>query len=374
MRRTHGMLLLLAGMLILPNFTWSQGGGKIRNKGEKMAADPDAAFNALSNGKEIIVVSELSPDQQMKLKFAASRLGFEFSEKITREQFKDSVSMFKKAPPGGGPDGPGGKGPPQGKGGPGGSREDRATALFRRYDRNGDGVLSHDEVPEALEQYFEKFDTDKSATISENEFKEFYNAMWSNGREPPANPAGDKAADPTRKEQVAKPAHEENKPTVYRAGKLPKGLPEWFTKLDNEGDQDGQVALWEARNDKSVLDNFAKMDLNGDGLLTAEEVLRYMAKQKKPPADSTVATSATADAGAAPAPFAGRGGFPQGGFPQGGGFRAMFAPNADGQPGDAAQPAPGGPKMGWGQGQGEKGGGGRSRGPGGGNRPPSNKN
>ena len=58
-------------------------------------------------------------------------------------------------------------------------------------------------------------------------------------------------------------------------------MPEWFARLDWQGDRDGQIGLWEARFDKEVFDNFAQIDRNGDGLLTPEEVLRWRAKQKK---------------------------------------------------------------------------------------------
>lgn len=60
---------------------------------------------------------------------------------------------------------------------------------------------------------------------------------------------------------------------VLRYGKLPKGLPDWFVKLDI--DKDGQIGLYEWRLAKKSMDEYIKMDLNGDGLLTADEYLRW---------------------------------------------------------------------------------------------------
>jgi hypothetical protein len=72
---------------------------------------------------------------------------------------------------------------------------------------------------------------------------------------------------------------EAGRPTVYRRGKLPKGLPPWFAQLDRDGD--AQVGLYEWMAAGRAVDEFVAMDLNGDGFLTAEEVLRYQKAQKK---------------------------------------------------------------------------------------------
>jgi len=66
----------------------------------------------------------------------------------------------------------------------------------------------------------------------------------------------------------------EGRPSVFRAGKLPPGLPDWFQKLDTDGD--GQVALWEWRKGGKKLEDFLLWDLNEDGFITAEEALRKL--------------------------------------------------------------------------------------------------
>ncbi len=66
---------------------------------------------------------------------------------------------------------------------------------------------------------------------------------------------------------------EEERPVALRYGKLPKDLPEWFEELDQ--DKDGQVALWEWRKGGRSMAEFEDMDLNKDGLITADELLRW---------------------------------------------------------------------------------------------------
>ena len=66
---------------------------------------------------------------------------------------------------------------------------------------------------------------------------------------------------------------EEEKPVAMRYGKLPKNLPSWFEDLDT--DKNGQVEMFEWRKDRRDMKEFTEMDLNGDGLITADEYLRF---------------------------------------------------------------------------------------------------
>lgn len=69
---------------------------------------------------------------------------------------------------------------------------------------------------------------------------------------------------------------DEPKPVVYRYGKLPPGLPAYFTEADT--DKDGQIGLYEWvqywGNSEAKLNEFKGLDLNVDGLFTVEEYLR----------------------------------------------------------------------------------------------------
>jgi hypothetical protein len=57
-----------------------------------------------------------------------------------------------------------------------------------------------------------------------------------------------------------------------RYGKLPPGLPDFFTELD--ADKDGQVGLYEWRAAGRKTDEFTALDADGDGLITPREWLR----------------------------------------------------------------------------------------------------
>jgi Ca2+-binding EF-hand superfamily protein len=64
--------------------------------------------------------------------------------------------------------------------------------------------------------------------------------------------------------------------SVRPATKLPEGLPSWFHELDKDGD--GQISLYEWRKGGKTIDEFSRYDLNNDGLITPEEVLRVLKK------------------------------------------------------------------------------------------------
>src|SRR5205823_223357 len=66
---------------------------------------------------------------------------------------------------------------------------------------------------------------------------------------------------------------DEEKPVAMRYGKLPRDLPGWFEDYDT--DKDGQVSLYEWRKAGRDVKDFTEMDLNGDGLITADELLRF---------------------------------------------------------------------------------------------------
>jgi hypothetical protein len=70
-------------------------------------------------------------------------------------------------------------------------------------------------------------------------------------------------------------AEEAKRPVVYRYGRLPKGLPDWFAQLDS--DRDGQIGLFEWNRGHFPIELFQRLDLNDDGFITPEELLRHLA-------------------------------------------------------------------------------------------------
>ena len=79
---------------------------------------------------------------------------------------------------------------------------------------------------------------------------------------------------------VDKIIHEDDevdeKPMVFRLGKLPlQELPEWWKELDVEP-KDGQISLYEWRTAGKAIEEFKEWDRNDDGLITPEEAMSKM--------------------------------------------------------------------------------------------------
>ena len=82
-------------------------------------------------------------------------------------------------------------------------------------------------------------------------------------------------------------------PTVYRFGSLPKELPSWFSELDT--DKDAQVGLYEWKVSGRPIEEFTKMDRNGDGFLTVDEVL--YAQRNDPKVDNGTSLASAVPSG-----------------------------------------------------------------------------
>jgi Ca2+-binding EF-hand superfamily protein len=252
---------------------WMMGGGP---------PDPNQMFDRFANGKEVIIRSEIT-DPQLQFRFdrMAERMGIT-DGRLTREQFVTFMQQRMANWQGGRGGAPGQPGVPGAGGGPPGpdAWAGWAENMFRRLDQNGDGYLNNDEMPEDLRGERDKWDADHNGLIDLNEFKAYFQARMQQrmAERGPDSWSGGAAAQPLVV-TAPEPVEEERRPVVYRSGKLPKELPAWFQQLDTNAD--GQVALYEWRAAGRPIDEFLKMDRNGDGFLTAQEVLAYQAKQPK---------------------------------------------------------------------------------------------
>jgi hypothetical protein len=136
-----------------------------------------------------------------------------------------------------------------------------ADKTFRVLDRNGDALLEPEEMTTKLRDDRLKADADGNGRIDKDEYRAYFQRRVTAAVET-AVKAGD--------------------PNAPRTGKTSAdGLPDWFTVLDV--DKDMQIELSEWRKAGRSIDTYLAMDLNGDGLLTKEEYLRYVQMNLKAP-------------------------------------------------------------------------------------------
>jgi hypothetical protein len=172
---------------------------------------------------------------------------------------------------------------------------EQVRKLFGKLDANGDGVLSTDEMPDSLRADRGRWDANRDGVIDQAEYEAYYRGRLRHlseqvtaGQIDLKLKRGGPTVAPTQPGGETKSAGtEEPRPAVARAGKLPKGLPDWFVKLDADGD--GQVGLYEWKASGRPIAEFTAIDRNGDGLVTPDEMLRYLAEH--PDAKAAVASS-----------------------------------------------------------------------------------
>ena len=248
--------------------------------GRGMGGDPVAMWDRFSQGQASINLNDPQNDR-MRGMMERMNVPVPADGVVTREMFISARNAANPVPGGpmGGP--PGGPMPPMG--GPPGDR-DRGMERLRDQDKDGDGRISRDEADRMLQPNFDRIDVDGDGFITLDEYRGYYaNQQQSGGRDrgqggpggPPGgwdpnsgNWAGN--ADPRRQT-------EEPRPVAMRYGFLPKDLPEWFDADDTN--KDGQVALHEWLKSKKDINEFYSYDMNGDGLITADEYLRFGVKQ-----------------------------------------------------------------------------------------------
>ena len=150
---------------------------------------------------------------------------------------------------------------------------------FADQDVNRDGKLSEDEISDRspLKASFKESDTSRDGYIDMAEYKAYIAVRFGGeGSDPNAGSYGSYAGNGNygRENRDPRGDRKEEQPVVaIRYGKLPSGLPSWWDTLD--GDKDGQIGLYEWRQDGRDMKEFQKMDLDGDGVLAPQEWARF---------------------------------------------------------------------------------------------------
>ncbi|MGJ5815806.1 EF-hand domain-containing protein [Paludibaculum fermentans] len=140
----------------------------------------------------------------------------------------------------------GGPGGTEGRGGPGETQAPSADELVKTlmaFDKDGDGKLSKAELPERMQGLFERADADKDGYLTAEELK--------------------KTAAAPRAEQAGRRGER----AVGEGGRRMQRMDPASSALD--ADQDGTISAQEMKGATGAL---AKLDRNGDGQLTEDEV------------------------------------------------------------------------------------------------------
>src|SRR5262245_61401929 len=146
----------------------------------------------------------------------------------------------------------------------------RATKLFRDFDRDGDGRLSREEAPDTLRAMWDRWDRNRDGFIDFGEYADYYQAHLRSVSDrvasgeieiklprgavlPPQTPPVPNFT-PPMPQVLPRNTPQNEEPYAIRYGKLPPGLPKWFETFDT--DRDGQVSLYEWRQQNRPVEEF----------------------------------------------------------------------------------------------------------------------
>lgn len=278
-----------------------EGGGERRTR---FGGDPAQMFDRLSGGKDVITRDSLDDRAKFMFDMFAKQMGVTNGQ-ITRSQFTQGADQMRSMM-GGGMGGFGGRGPGAGGGGSTMTpqqQDEFAAERFRRSDRNSDGFIDQGEMNERLKPNFQQYDANKDGMIDLNEYKGYMKSFFNQqATEAPQGAAVSIGADgkmsinltPSTGSAVANPesakVDDEARAPVFRHGKLPKDIPNWFEQLDT--DKDGQIGLYEWVKASKAVDEFRPMDRNDDNFITIDELMAYVRSGSKSPAPGTAVANA----------------------------------------------------------------------------------
>jgi hypothetical protein len=158
-----------------------------------------------------------------------------------------------------------------------------AAKLFRRLDRNEDGILQNEEMSELLQGQRSTWDQNRDGLISPEEYMGYYQAHLGSVSERVASgeiqiklPRQLSQFTPTSPQPSIAPGESPRPIETRPAGPAPQ-LPRWFFEFDLN--VDGQIGLYEWKKVGRPIAEFTAMDGNQDGFLEAKELEQYLGQQ-----------------------------------------------------------------------------------------------
>ena len=254
------------------------------------AEGPDAIFGRLdANGDGQIAEDEVPEDQARLFRRLRRTSDGNGDGQLSREEF--AAGLTEREPP-----------PAQPAAGQPGGNFDPA-ALFARFDRNGDDKLTLEEVPEERRGFFEpliqRADRDGDGALSQEEFTAAMSRQQPGqpGSTPPAAASAggerlfvaiDANGDGTLSaEEIAAAAdslkkldangdgaisREELRPAAGERARAPRTAAATIQQADRDGD--AKLSKLEAPS--PLMENFERVDANGDGLVDEAELAESM--------------------------------------------------------------------------------------------------
>lgn len=239
MCRTLSLFVAIASIALLPQFAAAE------KPDRPDRPNPAKLFDRLdANDDGKVTADEVPEGAPERLKQMLIRADANKDKTLTKEEFKEAIKRRAGGPPHhGGADRH--RGPERRPGPPHGMPPHTAMAMmakhiFEQADANDDGKVTKDEAMsfhrERFEKLLEKGDKDSDGALSKEEAREALKEIAKEKREEMAKKVGQ-----TMHQRLMKlDANEDGKVTV---DEMPEGRREWFKKLLEKADADGDGAL-----------------------------------------------------------------------------------------------------------------------------------
>jgi hypothetical protein len=182
--------------------------------------------------------------------------------------------------------------------------------LVERHDRNRDGLLDATEWS-AMQGQPAQADLNRDGQLTADELAR-YAAGYGVGRRIRLSTRGNAGpADPTiaadgtttvgTPASAADPLAADPRRALQFFAPLPGGTPSWFAERDSDGDAQLTLSEFSPRLRTAEVTEFKRYDLNGDGLLTINELTKAGSKPAGTASGAADAPGSVAPAGSAPA-------------------------------------------------------------------------